>query len=238
MRTISALKTTLALDDDSPNTLRVEANKTYPILKTLDRGEFWLIDLAFGGGDWLFRKEDIKFSDNDLVTYNQCQYIFKNSISKKHFDNLNDCLDQFKINTISRKRHFLSQIAHESAGLRYFQELASGKAYNGRRDLGNIYPGDGPKFRGAGPIQLTGRANFQALADFIGDRKIIEQGSSYVAANYPFIASGFWWHKNNMNALCDRGATVAQVTKRVNGGYNGLKDRQYYYDRACQVVIL
>jgi hypothetical protein len=62
------------------------------------------------------------------------------------------------------------------------------------------------------------------------------QGHSYVAQVYPFTSAGFWWKNNNMNALCDRGGTVKEVTKRVNGGYNGLSDRQRYYDKACQVI--
>jgi len=61
-------------------------------------------------------------------------------------------------------------------------------------------------------------------------------GVSYVAANYPMTSAGFWWHNNQMNALCDKNPTVEQVTLRVNGGYNGLDDRKMYYNRCCQVI--
>jgi hypothetical protein len=115
------------------------------------------------------------------------------------------------------------------------EEIASGSAYEGRRDLGNVSPGDGRKYKGAGVIQLTGRHNYQKFADFIKDQNVM-QGHSYVAQVYPFTSAGFWWKNNNMNALCDRGGTVKQVTKKVNGGYNGLADRQRYYDKACQVI--
>lgn len=231
MRTITALNNLIAVDDDSANKLEVPKGKVYSIEKTLERGDSWLITLAYNGGDWLFKKDMIIFSEYDLIDCDQCRYIFNRSITANKLTDLNDCLGRFNINTVPRMRHFLSQIGHESAGLQFFQELASGRAYEGRRDLGNIHPGDGVRFKGAGAIQLTGRANYQALANFLGDPKVMG-GSDYVATNYPFVASGFWWHKNGMNELCDRGATVAQVTKRVNGGYNGLKDRQMYYDPA------
>jgi putative chitinase len=132
-------------------------------------------------------------------------------------------------------RHFLSQIAHESGGLQWLEELADGWDYEGRDDLGNINPGDGPKYKGAGVIQLTGRSNYEAFSRSINDPKVMD-GCSYVAQTYPFTSAGFWWHNNEMNALCDGGATVEDVTLRVNGGYNGLDDRKYYYDKACQVI--
>jgi predicted chitinase len=59
------------------------------------------------------------------------------------------------------------------------------------------------------------------------------EGVTYVAAKYPFTSAGFWWDNNNMNSLCDRGGSVEDVTLRVNGGYNGLDDRQHYYNKAC-----
>ena len=171
----------------------------------------------------------------NLVTRQQAESVYGRKMSDQQFNDLNSCLQRFEINTVPRIRHFLSQTAHESGGLRWMEEIASGSAYEGRRDLGNTSPGDGRKYKGAGVIQLTGRHNYQKFADFIKDQKVM-QGHSYVAQVYPFTSAGFWWKNNNMNALCDRGATVREVTKRVNGGYNGLADRQRYYDKACQVI--
>jgi predicted chitinase len=139
------------------------------------------------------------------------------------------------INTPVRIRHFLSQISHESGGGRYKEELASGADYEGRSDLGNTQSGDGKRYKGAGYIQMTGRANYQAFANYIKDPKVMD-GVSYVAEKYPMTSAGFWWHNNNMNALCDTNPTVDQVTKRVNGGYNGLDDRKKYYARCCEVI--
>ena len=147
---------------------------------------------------------------------------------------LNSCISKFSITTLSRIRHFISQCSHESACGVYTKELASGDAYEGRRDLGNTQRGDGRKFKGGGYIQLTGRANYQALANYLGDQKVM-QGVDYVANNYPWTSAGFWWYRNGMNSLCDSGASVEQVTKRVNGGYNGLSSRKSYYNKACNV---
>ncbi len=170
----------------------------------------------------------------DLITKTRAEYIYGNRISDSELSDLNACLKRFEINTHPRMRHFLSQTAHESGGLKWLKELSSGKAYEGRRDLGNIHPGDGPKYKGAGVIQLTGRNNYQAFANYIHDPDVME-GVNYVSTKYPFSSAGFWWHNNNMNALCDRGANVEEITRRVNGGLNGLADREAYYAKALKI---
>lgn len=149
---------------------------------------------------------------------------------------LNRCLETFNITTLSRIRHFLAQTAHESGGGRFMKELDSGWYLEGRTDLGNIHYGDGPKYKGAGLIQLTGRANYQDFADYIGDPSVMD-GVDYVASEYPFTSAGFWWYNNRMNNLCDTNPSVAQVTLRVNGGYKGLEDRKYYYTRASRAIV-
>ena len=148
---------------------------------------------------------------------------------------LNECLYRYDITTKSRLHHFLSQTAHESGGGRYKTEISNGWYLEGRSDIGNFRPGDGPKYKGAGYIQLTGRANYQAFSDYMGDPRIME-GVDYVAENYPFTSAGFWWKSNGMNELCDRDPSVEAVTRRVNGGYNGLQDRKKYYKRATWVI--
>ena len=150
---------------------------------------------------------------------------------------LNRCLEKYNITNTLRIRHFLSQTAHESGGGKWKKELSDGYYLEGRTDIGNVNPGDGPKYKGAGYIQLTGRANYQAFSDYIGnDPKIMDIGVDHVAEVYPFTSAGFWWTNNNMNSLCDSNPSVEQVTKRVNGGYNGLDDRKYYYGR-CERYI-
>ena len=173
-----------------------------------------------------------------LVTKEQLAHIWNcgaNLIQDSEVDEMNYGLNFFKINTPGRIRHFLAQISHESGGGRYKEELASGSDYEGRSDLGNNQPGDGKKFKGAGYIQMTGRANYQAFANYIADPKVMD-GVSYVANKYPMTSAGFWWHNNHMNELCDKNPSVDQVTLRVNGGYNGLDDRKKYYARCCEVI--
>ena len=150
-------------------------------------------------------------------------------------EELNECLHRFDITTPERIRHFLSQLSHESGAGRYTKELSDGRYLEGRTDIGNTQPGDGPKYKGAGYIQLTGRANYRMLATYVNDERVME-GVNYVASTYPFTSAGVWWEMNYMNDLIDSGADVRQVTRRVNGGYRGLSDRKYYYDRCLQVI--
>ncbi len=172
-----------------------------------------------------------------LVSQDQCQAIFGRVITPQQWNDLNNCLHRFEIDTPERIRQFMAQIAHESGGLRWLKELDDGTAYEGRRDLGNTQPGDGPRFKGAGALQLTGRDNYEQFAKFIGDPKVME-GCDYVADTYPFTSAGFWWHNNRMNALVDAGASCREVSSRVNGRdpANGLDDREAYYAKACAVI--
>jgi len=236
----------------------VPVGREYKVLKYSEEIDgHCLVELDYGAGIWYLwsdhwhlpwqksskdngrssvsAPESSQHQGVNLVTRQQAESVYGRKMSDKQFNDLNSCLQRFEINTVPRIRHFLSQTAHESGGLRWMEEIASGSAYEGRPDLGNTSPGDGRKYKGAGVIQLTGRHNYQKFADFIKDQKVM-QGHSYVAQVYPFTSAGFWWKNNNMNALCDRGGTVKEVTKRVNGGYNGLSDRQRYYDKACQVI--
>lgn len=171
-----------------------------------------------------------------VLTRDQCEHIFQNPIYPTELLDLNNCLTRFDVRqTKSRIKHFMAQIAHESGGLRWLKEIASGWDYEGRADLGNSQPGDGPRFKGAGVLQLTGRANYQSLSDYLDDPRVME-GVDYVANHYPFTSAGFWWEQNDMNALIDAGATVEQVTYRVNGGTNGLSDRLYRFRLASEVI--
>ncbi|HCM90594.1 MAG TPA: hypothetical protein DIS85_11910 [Vagococcus sp.] len=150
-------------------------------------------------------------------------------------DDLNNCLAMFNITSRVRIIHFISQCSHESNAGLWPTELASGADYQGRTDLGNIQPGDGVRFKGGGFIQTTGRYNYTNLANYLGDQEVVRQGATYVSKKYPWTSAGFWWHNNNMNALCDTSPSVEQVTLRVNGGYNGLADRIERYNLCDRV---
>ena len=152
-------------------------------------------------------------------------------IENREIEELNQCLIDFDITTTSRIRHFLAQTGHESGGGKWKTELSDGEYLEGRTDIGNTQPGDGPKYKGAGYLQMTGRTNYQRFADGIDNQRVME-GCQYVADNYPFTSAGFWWVDNDMNTLCDTDPCTEEVTLRVNGGYNGLDDRKEYYGRA------
>lgn len=141
-------------------------------------------------------------------------------------------MPHFQIISPLRRAHFLAQVGHESLSLTYTEELASGDAYEGRKDLGNIQPGDGRRFKGRGFIQLTGRANYQAYGKDAGV-DLLKKGNEVLVAKYPhpLEVSLWFWKRHNLNQRAD-GDDLRGITKRVNGGYNGLDDRERYLQRA------
>lgn len=148
---------------------------------------------------------------------------------------MNKYAKEFGIDSPQRWAHYLAQIAHESLELRYSEEIASGKAYEGRKDLGNIYKGDGVRFKGRGLIQLTGRTNYTAYKDFCGF-DVVRQ-PELLAKPVGAVRSSMWfWKSNGLNALADRDEFTA-ITKRINGGTNGIEDRRKYLARAKRVLI-
>ncbi len=171
-----------------------------------------------------------------IITAEQLEQMGWININDDMVQDLNATLVRYNITTPQRIRHFISQCAHESGRGRYVKEIADGRRYEFRKDLGNVNPGDGPKYKGAGFIQLTGKFNYQNMANEIGDPRIME-GVDYVSKKYPWMSAGFWWNKNNMNALIDSGASVKQVTKKVNGGFNGLAERETYYARSSKIFV-
>ena len=182
--------------------------------------------------------EEASSKPDALITKKQLSRIWdvsETTISDRIINDLNACLVRFQINTSVRIRHFISQISHESGGGKWMKELASGDDYEGRKDLGNTQPGDGRKYKGAGFIQLTGRANYASFSKYMNDPKVMD-GVDYVALNYPATSAGYWWYNNRMNALCDRNPLIEEVTKRVNGGLRGIEDRKVYYNRCLEVI--
>jgi len=151
----------------------------------------------------------------------------------KYNDALNVKMLENDINSPLRMAHFLAQIAHESAELRYSEEIASGEAYEGRADLGNTQPGDGKRFKGRGLIQLTGRSNYKRYGKARG-RDFTTDETARLLATDPDLAvdvSCWFWVKHDLNALADADDVMA-ITKKINGGYNGLPDRKAKLARA------
>jgi putative chitinase len=150
-------------------------------------------------------------------------------------------ITQGGIDTPLRLCHFMAQLAHESAHFGTTREFASGAAYEGRRDLGNIHPGDGKRYRGRGLIQTTGRANYreatadikrmlQSAPDFEDNPEALEQFP------WALLAGISYWRRRNINRHADRD-DVRAVTRGVNGGLNGFEDRKRYLAKAKAIWL-
>ena len=136
----------------------------------------------------------------------------------------------YDISTKARISAFIAQVIHESGSFNYFAEIASGKAYEGRKDLGNIQKGDGIKYKGRGLIQITGRSNYEQISkatgiDFLNNPTLLETPENAV------MSACWWWNSRNLNVLADAYQFTA-ITRKINGGENGLKERLFYYKLA------
>jgi len=150
---------------------------------------------------------------------------------------LNSGMREAHITTCPRKAAFLAQLAHESAQLIYFEELASGAAYEGRRDLGNTHPGDGRRYKGRGPIQLTGRNNYRAAGKALG--LPLEANPKMVATPAVGFRTSLWfWTSHGLSKYADSNTQSGfdTITRRINGGYNGKADRDQYWRKARKVL--
>jgi putative chitinase len=177
-----------------------------------------------------------------LVTLAQLHAVMPNLPGAKaslYIGPLNRALAEFHIDNRLRICAFLGQVAHESGQLAWFHEFASGMEYditvNPRlaRSLGNVNPGDGPRYKGRGPIQLTGRNNYIACGKALGI-DLVDNPDLAVQPGIAFRTAGWFWSTHGLNALADQ-SDYRTITRRINGGYNGWADRVKYYDRALAV---
>lgn len=166
--------------------------------------------------------------------------------ASKFMQYINQTCDEFDITTSIRQLCFLAQVGHESGSLFFTEELASGAAYEGRKNLGNIIKGDGIRFKGRGLIQITGRSNYKAVGTALGidliknptllGGKNVNKCSPEQLRNAARSA-GWYWNNRKLNALADTiniakpidtGTNLANfilITRKINGGTNGLHDR-------------
>lgn len=161
---------------------------------------------------------------------------------------LNAAMQKYGIDTPRRQAAFLAQVAHESGSLRYVRELADGMAYEGRADLGNtrheafaaaIAAGTspGPYYKGRGYLQLTGYDNIACFskAEF-GDVETLTHNPQLLERPELAAKSAAWfWSSRKLNELADAGKFEA-ITRRINGGLNGYKDRLAHYGRALTTL--
>jgi predicted chitinase len=159
-----------------------------------------------------------------------------------YLPHLNNALQTYAIGTPLRCAAFIAQLAHESGEFRWMEEIWGPTAAQLRyeppsdlaRRLGNTQPGDGARFRGRGPIQITGRFNYGKFGDLLG----IDLCANPALASTPAVAfgtAGLFWQRNGLNELADA-QRFLDITRRINGGTNGLADREQYYERAKAVL--
>ncbi len=147
---------------------------------------------------------------------------------------LAEAMSEGQINTVTRAAAFLGQLSLESGELRYMEEIADGSAYEGRKDLGNINPGDGKRYKGRGPIQLTGRANYRLAGNALG----VDLENYPEKAADPTIAfrvAVWYWKNRKLNERADA-LDYKGITKAINGGYTHHDRRVTYYNKALEVL--
>lgn len=140
----------------------------------------------------------------------------------------------YSIDTPARQAAFLAQVAHESGLFVYVRELwgptVAQQGYEGRADLGNTEPGDGLKFRGRGLIQVTGRANYAKMGAELGLDLLNHPELLELPSNAALSAAQFWTD-HSLNQYADSG-DFETLTRRINGGLNGLENREAIWNLA------
>jgi putative chitinase len=187
-----------------------------------------------------------------MITLEQLEAIMPQSRASRRQEflaPLNAAMNVYGIYTAWRAAAFLAQIAHESGQLTYVAELWGPTAQQRKydppsqvaTDLGNVVDGDGFRFRGRGLIQITGRKNYSAcsLALFGAAETLLYNPARLEEPEYAARSAGWFWQVRGLNDLADQGrAGFKMVTKRINGGYNGLAERELFYDRALKCMRL
>ena len=184
-------------------------------------------------------------------------------LDDKWLDGLNHCFDKYEINTPERQACFLAQVMHESGGFKFLEEnlnysaqalmrtwgsrfpdldtaekfeykpeKIANKVYAGR--MGNIEEGDGYKYRGRGLIQLTGRENYANFGHNV-DVDVLSNPDLLATPEYATLSAGWYWNKRNLNSLADN-MDVEGITKKINGGVNGLADRKARTEKVLAIL--
>lgn len=180
-----------------------------------------------------------------MLTDAQLQQIMPNLAAAKRallLPHLNRAMQDHGVDTALRCAAFVAQLAHESGEFRWMEEIWGPTAAQLRyeppgdlaRRLGNTQPGDGQRFKGRGPIQITGRFNYAKYGELLGVDLVADPARA-AAPELAFATAGLYWQSNGLNELADQRQFVA-ITRRINGGTNGLPDRQMYYERAQAVL--
>lgn len=167
---------------------------------------------------------------------------------------MNEWFPDFEIDTAQEIRHFIAQVAHESDSFNALEEYASGAAYEGRKDLGNIEPGDGVRYKGRGILQVTGKSNYIRMGQRAGDsRQFVRQPELLAEPNWAVWSACCFWADRNLNLFSNMPDSnkipykrngiilsllpIEYISRVVNGGVNGLQERIKFYERAKNIII-
>jgi putative chitinase len=154
-------------------------------------------------------------------------------------------MDRYQINTRLRMAAFIAQVGHESGQFLYVRELG-GDQYLSKYDTGTLAKrlgntpeadGDGQKYRGRGLIQITGHDNYLACSKALfGDDRLLRSPELLEQAEWACKSAAWFWNSRNLNALADA-SDMNGITRRINGGLNGLAERLAFYERAKAVLL-
>jgi predicted chitinase len=180
-----------------------------------------------------------------MITDDQLRQVMPNLPAAKralYLPHLNAALTTYTIDTPLRTAAFVAQLAHESGEFRWMEEIWGPTAAQLRYEppstlatkLGNTQAGDGKRFKGRGPIQITGRFNYGKFGGLLG-LDLVGNPALAATPEVAFATAGLYWQRNGLNELADARDFVT-ITRRINGGTNGLADRQMYYERAKAVL--
>lgn len=222
----SFLKKKTGQAKDQLDAIKVQKGRQYKLDSfSYDKdSDHFFVSLSFQAGNWYVFQPHVRIIQVSKTSLSKMFSCSDKTIEEFYLP-LNRTMSLYNIFKGNRLNFFLAQIGHESGQLIYTKELASGKAYEGRKDLGNTQPGDGVKFKGRGLIQLTGRFNYQELSkdfgvDFVNNPELLE------TPEWASRSAGWFWDKKNLNLISDTG-DFEKVTRTINGGLNGLADRRH-----------
>jgi putative chitinase len=187
----------------------------------------------------------------DIVTAQQIRAAAKGSVNESNMNSVIVALDRFGaavgLNRRCRLAQFIAQVMHESGDFRYDREIwgptPAQARYDTRTDLGNTpaVDGDGEKYMGRTAMQITGRANYQAFHDWcsakgFGPPDFVDDPDLLNTDPWEGLACVWYWDSHGLSKLADLG-DIEAITKRINGGLNGLADRVDHYVRISLVLL-
>lgn len=191
--------------------------------------------------------DDWKVAVMDAATLRKAMPGLSAANAGKYLPHVNRALAAAQCTTVNRSAMFCAQVGEESGSLKWMEEIADGSDYEGRKDLGNTQPGDGRRFKGRGPIQLTGRNNYGAFSRWAHAHGYVNSDTYFVdhpeqvSSNleFAFLAASWYWMSKHphdgltyLNEAADHD-NVVTATHMVNGGEHGLDDRRNRYE-ACK----